>query len=129
MNSNKNITQLDELKSALHVLAAAQTQNFGEHSKAKDLAGDLIARASDALHAVLKRQPAPGSAIETMRLDDDEAPPIPEGSEAALLQAIEQLNAAYALLFIVAGDALSACMWAVSEERRLLEQQIRINQQ
>ncbi|HEX5310300.1 hypothetical protein [Aquabacterium sp.] len=129
MSSNENISQLKDLKSALRVLAAAQTQNFGEHSKAMDLAGDLIARASDALHAALKRQPDPGSAIETMRQDDEEAPPIAEGFEPAILQALEQLNAAYVCLFVKAGDALSACMLSISEERQLLEHQIRINQQ
>lgn len=129
MNSNNDITQLDELKSALRSLSAAQRQSFEQYSKAIDCVGTLLVRANDALHTVLNRQPDPGSAIESMRLDDDDAPPIAEGFEPAILQAVEQLNTAYACLFIVAGDALSACMVAVSEERRLLDRQASLNEQ
>lgn len=129
MSQNKNLTQLEELKSALRDLAAAQCQNFDEYSKAIDCVGTLLTRVNDALHTVLNRQPDPGSAIESMRLDDDDAPPIAEGFEPAILQAVEQLNTAYACLFIVAGDALSACMVAVSEERRLLDRQASLNEQ
>lgn len=105
---------------ALQQLAAVQRSAWGEHTASFDLAGILIARASDAMHVALRRQPNPASPIETMRIDV-EPDRVAAGFEPAILQAIQYLNQAYVCLFVTASDALSTCMEAVAEERRQLE--------
>lgn len=118
----------EAVRQALRGLSAAQLQAWGEYIASLDRVGVLLARASDAMHKAIGRQPDPASPVEGMRLDDDDAPPIADGFEPAIQQAIEQVNDAYQCLFVVAGDSLSACMVAVSEERRLLGLQGDLNE-
>lgn len=105
---------------ALLKLAAVQRNAWNEHTASFDEAGVLIARASDAMHAALRRQPNPTSPIEAMRIDA-EPHRLAAGFEPAILQAIHHLNEAYVCLFVTASEALSTCMEAVAEERRQLE--------
>jgi len=109
-----------QIADTLLQLAAVQRKAWDEHTASFDLAGVLIARASDAMHAALQRQPDPASPIEAMRIDA-EPHQVATGFEPAILQAVDHLNQAFVCLFVTAADALSTCMEAVAEERRLLE--------
>jgi hypothetical protein len=108
------------LSCALRDLAAKQTENFDAYGIAVDSAVISMQRAHDALHAALQAEPDPASSIERGRMDDDTSPTIPQGTEPAIQHAISQLSDAHHQLVHLALPALSQCMTAVSDERRLI---------
>lgn len=74
------------------LLALAQRDAWARYTRAIDRASILMARAHDAMASALTLQPDPACPIESMRIDDDDAPPIAAGFEPAIQQAMAQLN-------------------------------------